>query len=459
MALYEEELEIITIGKLLKKNLDIPVYQRPYRWSVDSVNTLFDDIYDAFENNKKEYRLGSVILHKEEEKDKENKHVYNIVDGQQRVTTLAILLYVLDELKEDDYKQEEKIEVKYEILNKNYSTLSSSAIFYNYNFLKNRVRELNGEKKGYTEYLLENCTMVQVVTDNEQEAFQFFDSQNTRGKELAPHDLLKAYHLREMSQENEKEKIEIISKWEALKEDSLKDLFKVYLYPLTRWYKGRDGLGYSSSKIKYFKGINKSDIFNFAIYHKASNLFVEEFNKGDTNRLITSKKLNQFQLTQPLIGGKRFFHYVFHYYYLLEKIKEEITKIFLSDEEALPDKRSGDKYIKNLFLATSLFFVDRFGIDSLDELAIKYLYIWAYSLRLVMQSVYNETINKYAKGEHERINKGINIFEEISEMESPEKIKLINLNEVTVEKIIDKHKKKYGKICENLSEWNGWGLK
>ena len=70
--------------------------------------------------------------------------------------------------------------------------------------------------------------MVQIVTDSEQEAFQFFDSQNTRGKELAPHDLLKSYHLREMDKESEDLKVQIINQWENINTNILKDLFSIY---------------------------------------------------------------------------------------------------------------------------------------------------------------------------------------------------------------------------------------
>jgi hypothetical protein len=64
-----------------------------------------------------------------------------------------------------------------------------------------------------------NCSFVRIVTYIEQEAFQFFDSQNTRGKSLEPHDLLKSYHLREMtdlSAEMEVRDLENVSKMSQL---------------------------------------------------------------------------------------------------------------------------------------------------------------------------------------------------------------------------------------------------
>lgn len=87
MALIQDELKITKLKDLLNINLALPSYQRPYSWSVKSSNTLFIDTYEAFKDGINEYRLGSVILHKE------CSGKYNIVDGQQRLTTLSILLF------------------------------------------------------------------------------------------------------------------------------------------------------------------------------------------------------------------------------------------------------------------------------------------------------------------------------------------------------------------------------
>ena len=59
------------------------------------------------------------------------------------------------------------------------------------------------------------------MTDSEQDAFQFFDSQNSRGKALKPHDLLKSYHLREMVRDPEQLKIRLISDWEDMYQNAL----------------------------------------------------------------------------------------------------------------------------------------------------------------------------------------------------------------------------------------------
>jgi len=434
MSLILDELKITKLKDLLDIKLALPSYQRPYSWSVKSSNTLFIDTYEAFKDRLNEYRLGSIILHKE------HSEKYNIVDGQQRLTTLSILLYCLEADKQG-------------LLNKEYSSLSYDIIVTNYGILYKRTSELSkDEQEKYKDYLLNQCTMVQIVTDSEQEAFQFFDSQNSRGKELAPHDLLKSYHLREMNSEDEKQKVKIINRWENINQDDIDDLFKNYLYPLTQWHKGKDGLYYSSNKIDSFKGIKGGNTCNYAIYHKASNLYVEQFNASGCNELLTSKFLNQFQLIHPLIAGKRFFNYTIHYGVLLEKIQKQIN-YFHINEMQVPRKRSGDIYIKQLYECSLLFFADRFGFETLTRSVMQHLYTWSYSLRLAMNAVYPQTINIYAKGQHERANYGLDMFSTISEMADTEGLMLLVLKKPD---IYENNKEKYKVIYELLCDWNGW---
>ena len=289
------------------------------------------------------------------------------------------------------------------------------------------------------------------MTDSEQDAFQFFDSQNSRGKALKPHDLLKSYHLREMVRDPEQLKIRLISDWEDMDQNALEDLFRNYLYPVIRWVKNRDGLHYSSDKIQYFKGIKQSNTFNYSIYHKASNIFIEQFNTSGSSELLSSGELNQFQLTQPIIAGKRFFEWTLHYSALLEQIKNKIDSYHKREE--VPGKRTGDIYIKQLYEALLLFYADRFGFETIDESVMHQLYTWCYSLRLRMKAIYPQTINKYAIGQHDRINLGKDVFSMMSEMNDPQELKSIFLESVDVS---DLQSNSYKSIYELIKQWNGW---
>ena len=83
------EAKIITVLDLLNLGgLVLPEYQRPYKWEDDQVEQLWDDIFESYEGDYKNYFLGSVITVKDNQ-------AIDIIDGQQRLTTLMILFCVL----------------------------------------------------------------------------------------------------------------------------------------------------------------------------------------------------------------------------------------------------------------------------------------------------------------------------------------------------------------------------
>ena len=431
-----EELSIVKIGEILEDNLAIPNYQRPYRWKTETALALLNDIIDAQKNNISQYRIGTLILHKNKEGE------YEIVDGQQRMTTLTLLLHVLNENK------------KLKLLNVKYKADSKTALKNNYALFKRKIESM--KDSNIEDYIRNKCAVVKIVTDSEQEAFQFFDSQNSRGKALAPHDLLKSYHLREMNDESEDVKKKIINHWENLDQDYIVELFAEYLYPIINWSKGRNGLGYNMSKIDTFKGIKSGNTYPYATYHKASHIFIEEFNSKNYSELIGDTNLNEFNLTMPIIAGRRFFKYVFNYY----DLTKEVDKIFTSKygENLLPNQGRGNHYTKQLFMCSLVALADRFGIDTLNEdnWLVDLMYTWAYSLRLYMHSVYKQSINKYAIGEKSELNDGLSMFERISEANIPEDLERIVVKRAEYSnkryKEIDDW---YKEIDEHIKEING----
>ena len=203
--------------------LVIPEYQRPYKWSAKNANQLLDDILEAKSSNKEVYRVGTLILHKADDGD------YNIVDGQQRTITFALLLKCLN-CGEITFLHQE--------LTENYYNLHNVA--NNYRSLKRRIENLAPhEKSELAKYVKENCEMIVVITDDISEAFQFFDSQNARGKKLYPHDLLKAYHLREMRDLEADATEKVVRTWEDMDQKLLSALFSEYLYRVKEWVKGK----------------------------------------------------------------------------------------------------------------------------------------------------------------------------------------------------------------------------
>lgn len=432
---------IVSVREILDDNLIIPVYQRPYRWSTESALTLVSDTYSAFQNKVSEYRIGSVVLHKKDEE-------MNVVDGQQRLTTLSIMLYCFyKRTKNEEYRNMSKL------FNAEYNELSTRAIIDNLETITRKISEIDDVVlERYISYVLNECTLVKIVTDSEQEAFQFFDSQNSRGKELAPHDLLKSYHLREMHGDSESEKVQIINLWENTSQKKLGLLFEKNLFPLVKWYKTQDGLNYSVKDIKTFKGIKKNNNYNFSVYNRAANLYIERFNDEGMYELTSGKRVNQFQLTQPLIAGKRFFQYSLYYADLYDMVEEHIDFKFKDIFGNKVYESTGDGYVKTLFINVVMFYIDKFNFDALTDSRLKFFFRWAYSLRLTMKAVYKESVNNYAQGKGDRVNRELNMFSAIAEMQDPMELDTIILESIPYKSFKDSkiNEDKYKPVYEKL---------
>jgi hypothetical protein len=422
-----DKLQIVSVEELLQLPLSIPPYQRPYTWSTKSASVLFADIQQACEDHLAEYRIGSVILYR-------NGDCFEVVDGQQRLTTLSMLLYCLD------------MNFKGGLLKQNYKAASRQSLANNYCTLSQLCANLDEDARQYMKtYIQKRCSVVVIEVQSEQEAFQFFDSQNSRGKELAPHDLLKSYHLREMNDESVSEKTKIINEWENTNQKLIANIFENTLYPLVRWYKGLGGLGYSSKEIDAFKGVQRNNGFNYSIYHRSANLYIEQANQNKIYELMSNQKICQFQLTQPLIAGRRFFNYTLHYVELYQTIDKKMQVLFpelYKGDYKEGQRERGDWLVYNLLVNVAIFFMDRFGEKELTDAVCRSLFSWVYMLRISLYSVYEESVNKYALGLHS-FNNGVNMFALINQMNCPKDLYSIPLARPDRKQLDSDEKKSY----------------
>jgi len=388
-----KEKDIINIKDLLEiPNLKIPDYQRPYKWKIKNVNQLIDDI--LFHKDKQGYRLGTLVLHN----DKEN---LNIVDGQQRVITIFLLAHGLNSHKLNDSNK-----INFSNLCLPNNIISQNNIKSNYGMIERLIEEFDNTN---IEFFLNKCQLVKVVIDDVQEAFQFFDSQNARGKELEPHDLLKAFHLRDMNNySTEMERIKVVKEWESLGSKELRDLFGKYLFKIRNWSKGNLAYYFTKNDIDIFKGVNlEIQNYPFIKQLQINNYYVDKQNEAQ--RVNNYHFDYPFQIDQVIINGKRFFEMIIHYNNLKKYVENSENKGIKKDIECnildTLDKyeghnRIGDKYVLDLFNCALIYYIDKFGKIDLDK-AVKKLFIWAYTLRLRQYSVKLASVDNYAIGKHE----------------------------------------------------------
>ena len=434
------------VGELLKEgNLRIPSYQRPYKWNRKHIRNLFYDLRDAM--GKKEYQIGSVILHENDEY-LDNDGRLDIVDGQQRLISISLFLHLLDDL--ENYKGAKQL-----LSSAVFGELSCYHASENYNEWEN-LTQLVGENqaKDICNFLLENCSVSVITMPQERlsEAFQLFDSQNNRGKSLEPHDLLKAYHLRKQDSEDEK----IVEKWEKFVEDkdlSLKELFDKHLFRMRRWSRGETGL------------TNK----RYGSYLRFTEDFIDDFKGVDLNQNFPYLELYRhienlpMSITMPIIDGSKFFEYIESAH---ETIKEH--KDFLNDELGFSDEPEGEeknlaypegmlniynsskgRYLKchNIFLNICLLFADRFGKDELSKEIVETLFIWSYYPRVKTKAIYDATVGNYVAGGRFRQKEVQKLFQLLSHAVTPNdfmvKIDRELFENYTVDKIIEEEKNKW----------------
>lgn len=361
-------------------NLIIPDYQRPYKWTDKNITDLILDTQKSIEESRKyanfKYRIGTVILHRNESDE------YEIVDGQQRILSLLLLKTYLTP------------ECQCNLLNTKFSNkITQKNLHDNYITIHEWFSSIDNEQKNIFNLALKNTLEVVVIIVNKiDEAFQLFDSQNTRGRALYPHDLLKAYHLREIHDKYEMQNA--VVKWESKSPKAIRELFDLYLFPLWNWAKRRKCGNFTTADIDAYKGIEET--------------------AGYTYARRAYKAMPYFLLTEPFISGRDFFEMVDHYMLMLHNIKEEIItnhdfqniKLILASgnevhsieelDQTCKSSSTGFNYARNLFFCALLCYYDRF--HNFDIMASKKLLTWAMMIRVDMSHLGFDTINRYAIG-------------------------------------------------------------
>lgn len=391
--------EIKSINELLKMEIDIPDYQRPYKWTIQNIEELLGDISTAINEaglyrTPFKYRVGTIILH-------ENEHgIFDVVDGQQRIISLLLI------------KQCIETRVKCPISKKKFfNKITQTNIHDNYMFIREWFSLKNkDDKKNFIRAFDEILEVVVISVEKVSEAFQLFDSQNTRGKSLDPHDLLKAYHLREMKK-YPYEMEHAVTKWESKDTNQIRELFDLFLFPVWNWSRGLKSKPFTAKEIDTYKGIPESSTYSYA--------------------RRASKAMPCFQITETFISGNDFFEMVDHYLYLIHDIKTEIfsnqdfaeiKSIICNGKEVSSIKEmdsvkygsAGFVYARNLFYCALLCYYDKF--HNFDEMAVKKLFTWAFMIRVDMENLGFDSINKYAIGNdgNSRYTNAVAMFSKIS---------------------------------------------
>lgn len=369
--------ETLIPGSAIIGKITIPEYQRPYLWGEKEIGKLLANLQSHFKLSDKSrpmYYIGSIILHAAEGK-------LNIIDGQQRITTLALLQAI----------------IKKEVPNiPFYSPVSVENIQRNYRYLL-----LKGES--LKEVDLSQINITCVVTDSEDEAYTFFETQNTGGVRLTGVDIIKAHHLREISQKGNRQSEYAIT-WEKQRsmDAVIECLIKARRWGILNWKNvpsDRDAKGIRRSIIKDFS----EDTLPFPEKLAFKQAVVDE-----RHRTI-SFSCSNFSIRQPLANGENFIDYLEEYCTLYRRLfcqssDPEIDERYFMFYKKVIGPVDGTAFIKELFEIALLCYCSKFGFDSIYEASL-WIFRSTYSKRVSTgKMVREDSIPKFIKEENHLID-------------------------------------------------------
>lgn len=181
------QVKRLTIGELCNKNEKyiIPIYQRNYAWGKDEIELLIQDISEA--KKDKNYYIGSLVVAKREDG-------YEVIDGQQRLTTLKLLLSYYGKSDNINLEFEHRDESNHSL--KKLSSDNNSqknSIEHGFEIIKAYKNKLSEEiKDSFFSFLLKNVIILRIEVPKDTELNHYFEIMNNRGEQLEHHEVLKA---------------------------------------------------------------------------------------------------------------------------------------------------------------------------------------------------------------------------------------------------------------------------
>ncbi|GAA8086639.1 DUF262 domain-containing protein [Helicobacter pylori] len=342
---------------ILKDELyyQIPIYQRPYQWTEENCEKLLDDLFFNYEDDREsDYFCGSLVLIAISEDSKAK--TYDVVDGQQRLSTFILLAKVLATLYSERLTDESKDYLQESLISKygKKDRLNFNAIGFNSkkdfqyaltsfndapvsnnknNYLKNAICLKNYLKKkeiedinDFIEWLYFKVVFITITCPDADKALRIFNVLNARGLALSATDIFKGELLKH-AKEHEQE--EFVSRWNALSQkcsdndlkiETLFSWYLTYLNPVTSKEKMEKRL------VTWFKNLNKTPLEYFKGVEDFYNAYCWVLEMQDRHAYLLSYKDDDY-LCVMLCAS------LLHHYSQseIEALKELLVKFYYQD--------------------------------------------------------------------------------------------------------------------------------
>ncbi|WP_100974287.1 DUF262 domain-containing HNH endonuclease family protein [Helicobacter pylori] len=326
---------------ILKDKLyyQIPIYQRPYQWTEENCEKLLDDLFSSYEDDREsDYFCGSLVLITISEDSKVK--TYDVVDGQQRLSTFILLAKVLATLYSDldpenqeflqaswsdrheNKKKKKKKRLDFDLVgssakkdfqdaldffddldaSKGENSKSNGSSKSKNNYLKNAICLKNYlEKKeienidDFIDWLYCNVVFVTITCPDADKALRIFNVLNTRGLALNATDIFKGELLKKLTEEKEQE--ELATRWENLRQKCLDNgfametLFSQYLVYLESKTSGEK---MEKRLVTWFESLNKTPLEYLDGVEDFYNAYCEVLEMQDRHAYLLSYKEDNY---------------------------------------------------------------------------------------------------------------------------------------------------------------------
>ncbi|MFP5952816.1 DUF262 domain-containing protein [Helicobacter pylori] len=381
----------------LKKGLyhQIPIYQRPYQWTEENCEKLLDDLFEDYEKDgKSDYFCGSLVLVKSDPNSK--TETYDIVDGQQRLSTFILLAKVLATLyserldptksKSQEYLQEswsdrhehkgkkKKKRLDFDLVgssakkdfqdaldffddldaSKGENSKSNGSSKSKNNYLKNAIclKDYLEKKEiedidDFIEWLYSNVVFITITCPDADKALRIFNVLNARGLALNATDIFKGELLKKLTEEKEQE--ELATRWEDLYQKCLDNGFAmetlfsqylVYLEPKTSREKMEKRL------VTWFKNLNKTPLEYLKGVEDFYNAYCEVLEMQDWHAHLLSYKDDDY--LHVILCASILHHYSDQD---IKALKELLVKFYYQDWVAGQTKSTRSQTCCNIIIA------------------------------------------------------------------------------------------------------------
>lgn len=198
---------MLSIKQLLSKDkYIIPMYQRNYAWTEDHLKQLVQDVWDSI-GSERQYYVGTLVVHHR------NDGIYETIDGQQRLTTLNIMLCAMkNEVYGDDrsFDWYQDVNIDFEFRERSSKTLSAlykydnlaelndAAIESMYHCVERTIRKIVpiDQMDNFRDFLFNQVVITRVILPKGTDLNHYFEIMNSRGEQLEKHEILKARIMR-----------------------------------------------------------------------------------------------------------------------------------------------------------------------------------------------------------------------------------------------------------------------